>query len=240
MFLLLRRCQSLRKLLIFEESLGNYCRPGTAARRPPAFVGRALCQNSRLLRELRVGRMIDARDFLLDFLEGGSQAGQKGDEWHNLEHLSLSTEVLPTRGCGPLLVAAAAAARRMPKLKTLGLWGRAALDRFAYVAHDRRHAILLPPRMGHAAREETVKAWREVVSSRGESNTLWVDDVPEMEGADRWRRITSGDMLSQALTATTVRQRRDAEMRRLATRVALLLMPGPASMGGPGSPGTHH
>ncbi|KAL2759364.1 hypothetical protein ACRALDRAFT_1060573 [Sodiomyces alcalophilus JCM 7366] len=160
---------------MFEASNRSYCHepsPRTADR----AAGRSLGEQSRRLRDLHVAWMVDAGDFFYQFWPG--VAVEERTEWPNLRYLSLTTKLLRTRHCDPLLQAAAAAAERMPKLLTMELWGigvSVGLG-FAYSVQDRNHTIFVSKEMAACTLESaTIRAWQRVVDIRGSPCNLEFD-----------------------------------------------------------------
>lgn len=153
--------REIREIRLFEASSPFY--DGHIVPAPPdSAAGRSLSNHSTRLESLHVDSMADARDFFHDFFPGRimEQTIAESRQWLRLRYLSLST----TNLSGILLQAAAAAAERMPELRTMKLSVKDPSDLFIYFVQDRQHVIVLPSRM---ACPKTVKSWGQVAAIRG-------------------------------------------------------------------------
>lgn len=100
--------------------------------------------------------------------------------WPHLEYLSLKAASLSTASREYLLQAVAAAAERMPKLKTLQLCGHSPLDWFVYfVQEERQNSILVPRGLARHLSEATIKGWWRVAAIRNSPCELIIDEMPE-------------------------------------------------------------
>lgn len=176
---ILHNCKSLRRLSIYEASNRTYCKnPSPVV--PDPIGGRALGVQSRLLREVYVSWMVEARDFFHNFWPGATPEQQlERTEWKRLRYLSLTTSLIPSTHCESLMQAAAAAAERMPKLKTMELWGFERRDRFLYLVQAGQHTIFVPKGMACTLSATTIQHWQRVAATRGSPYNLKVEDLPE-------------------------------------------------------------
>ncbi|KAK3394510.1 hypothetical protein B0H63DRAFT_48274 [Podospora didyma] len=136
----------LKRLVLFENFNQSYLpreshRDEDLIRIPAPNVGRAVATASLKLEHLSASFMVDADDFL--------QARQRFWEWPNLNSLALTSQLL-TPGesqvdINDMLIAAAAATMRMPKLRTMKIWngqeGLAILFQYQ-TARNSRQAVI--------------------------------------------------------------------------------------------------
>ena len=202
--------RNLRILSVYEASNYSYSQVPTPFA-PDPESGRALGDNSRLLGELYAAWMVEAADFFHDFWPP-ADTGLQRREWTNMKYLALTTSLLDTSHCEPLLQAAAAAAEQMPKLQTMELWGRKERERFLYVVEDRRHFVLVPQGMTGTLTSATIRSWERVAAIRGNPGRLTIEDMPQRING---HRTHSRSILSRSASHTTCNQL-SMERRRLA------------------------
>jgi hypothetical protein len=122
--------------------------------------------------------------------------------WPNMLYLSLTTTLFPHEDLHCLLQAAAAAAKNMPKLRAMELWGRTRDERFMYRVRDRQHTILVPNGTMGSMRVETIQSWQRVVRKRDSFSTLEVEEFPLYESGQPYPKTISW----RCNTITTGRQ----------------------------------
>ena len=204
-------CKNLRRVSIYEMSSHSYCQ--VPSRTMDRIIGRTMGMYSGPLKELYISWMVDAKDFFHNFWPGATEEQKlKRTEWRDLEYLSLTTNLLPTRSCQTLLQVAATAAENMPKLKTMELGGPRSQDRFLYLVQDRQHTILVPRGMTRRLPAATIKHWQRVADIRGSPHRLKVADLPESISQGQFDpRLIS----QRSATSTTVSQLVMAYQRRI-------------------------
>jgi len=186
---LVKAKQSLECIYMIE-SFSKSFHFNTGARCSPA-LGRALARASRNMKSIVGAFNVDARDFFHEFWSNSKNGGgrlsmepPKRVEWKNLETLCLTSATLNPRDCDRLLLAAAAAAKRMPMLRFLELWnatgktGHACYFRWAWTAKDggsKRASIRLQTSWGIVAPCPVVlRRWQEVTDVHGIHSGLQV------------------------------------------------------------------
>lgn len=151
-------------------------------RMPVPEVSRALARASLNLEHLSASFLVDASDFF--------HALEPSWEWPNLTSLALTSQLLAPylnqSMRGSMLEAAAAAAMKMPSLRTMEIWtgreGLAMLFRYES-AWDRKPAVITcRGSLELDLRHGVVEAWEDVVRRNGRGYGLVI--VKELLGAD--------------------------------------------------------
>lgn len=132
-------------------------------------LARALRNFSLNLIWLSVSYLIDAEDFFEPFF--APQRGSAEDiTWAQLESVCLTSNILTSNSqsrINRLLLAAARAAQRMPKLRTLEIWNGAAQKGaiFCYMSQEDSSRIVWHTTSSFSLDPETIQAWRDVAST---------------------------------------------------------------------------
>lgn len=179
---ILRNCRTLTKLVLYEKSNHTYShRPSPID--PDPVAGQVLELYSSNLQELYGSWMVDAKDFLHVFWPGATAAAEQDPgraEWPHLKRLFLTTTALTPGAWSPLIQAAAAAAKRMPKLEKMEFWGHTGSNRFYYQVQmqERRCTILLPRGMSHKSEKAITRCWQDVALMHGSLFELKIENIP--------------------------------------------------------------
>ncbi|ETS86010.1 hypothetical protein PFICI_04035 [Pestalotiopsis fici W106-1] len=170
--LLLRQSKNLKRIALFQDDnvaiLGRTDLPD-----PAPFLGYSLARASHHLEEIHVGMFLDAKDFFFSFWPGtrspqqrNFQTLQVGPEeyWGQLRDLSLWSVHLQPNNWDILVTAAGLAARRMPQLNKLELWGALRPDAciFRFRRSVPRAKIELLSTWGAEITPEVHEAWAQV------------------------------------------------------------------------------
>lgn len=123
------RRKTLKKVSIFESHDGIFHRSpyqSTAQRRTTCSFSRFLARSSHHLEELYVANNIEALEFFSAFHPVFHPSRRRWMVWKGLKYLSLTTQYLSPEYSdwhhGLVLLLAAKAAERMPKLEIMELW----------------------------------------------------------------------------------------------------------------------
>lgn len=193
-------CRKLRFVHIYERSSASFSRvPQPKA--PYPTTGRCLGEQSGRLEELFVVRVVDAKDFFHNFWPGATKRDiSRRSEWARLKYLSLTSKLLPGTDTPSLLQAAAAAAERMPELRTIELSGYNLEDKFIYCMWGGRHTIHVSSQIARYLSADIIQCWERVVAIRGSRYELKVETLRKKCLYDR-RSIIWG-----SVTLTTLKQ----------------------------------
>lgn len=165
-------------MILFEHTnqrfLARYLEGTSPARIRSVSLGQQLARINLGVRSLSASFMIDARDFfsILPLT------------WCNLTHIALTSQCLSPETSPAmimnLLQAAAFAAHRMPKLKTMEVWngleGVAALFKYEFMPSRRSSVLTWRATWSLTLEDEVLKAWEEVVGDR--INVVYESVVP--------------------------------------------------------------
>lgn len=165
-------------MILFEHTnqrfLARYLEGTSPARIRSVSLGQQLARINLGVRSLSASFMIDARDFfsILPLT------------WCNLTHIALTSQCLSPETSPAmimnLLQAAAFAAHRMPKLKTMKVWngleGVAALFKYEFMPSRRSSVLTWRATWSLTLEDEVLKAWEEVVGDR--INVVYESVVP--------------------------------------------------------------
>ncbi|KAG6356205.1 hypothetical protein INS49_015592 [Diaporthe citri] len=160
---------NVERLVVFENFDQRYppnlpyCEP---LRTAPPIVSRSVGRASLRLKHLSGAFIVDASDVFLGASREPSWA------WPNLTTLALTSRLLaPDADSGAvdgMLVAAATAARRMPKLETMEIWngreGLAGLFRYRSARRGRTAGISWRGTWDLALGEDVIQAWETVAN----------------------------------------------------------------------------
>ncbi|KAK7725569.1 hypothetical protein SLS63_008023 [Diaporthe eres] len=117
---------SLKKVSIFESHDGIFYRPtyeSVARRRLADPFSRELARSSHHLEELHAANNVEAFEFFYAFQPQASPEEGRSMVWQDLKYLSLTTQHLFSyEHDSSLLLMAARASERMPKLEMMELW----------------------------------------------------------------------------------------------------------------------
>lgn len=121
------RRRTLKKVAIFESHDEMFYKPGRhnrIQRHTTYWLSVHLARSSHNLEELYAANNVDAFHFFYAFHPQAAPSQKRWMVWRNLKYLSLTTEHLSpaSKLSGLVLLSAARAAERMPKLKIMELW----------------------------------------------------------------------------------------------------------------------
>lgn len=115
------RRKTLKKVSIFE-SHDEIFRHGPSNRKSERWPAACLARRSHHLEELYVANKMDAVDFFYAFHPLAPPAHRRWMVWKDLKNLSLTTRKLVPGGTNAIILMAARAAERMPRLEVMELW----------------------------------------------------------------------------------------------------------------------
>lgn len=169
------RRKTLKKVSIFESHDEIFYRPpynGQSQRRTPLWFSRALARSSHHLEELYAANNVDAFQFFHAFHPEAPPSERRWMVWKDLKYLSLTTQHLSPRNGDLLLLMAARAAERMPKLEVMELWncwsrrGIAAIFRFKRGETEASIELVSTWSPGLTFSETTKAAWTRVATAK--------------------------------------------------------------------------
>jgi hypothetical protein len=212
-------------VVLFEHTnqrfLARYLEGTSPVRIRSVSLGQQLARVNLGARSLSVSSMIDARDFF----------SIPPSTWCNLAHIALTSQCLspemsPTTIMN-LLQAAARAAQRMPKLKTMEVWngleGIAALFKYESIPSRRCSVLTWRATWSLTLEDEVLNAWEEVVGDR--INVVYESVIPGevMSPADA---VVSLKLSETIVRPVSLRQvlREESFIRSMAAQVS---RPGP-------------
>ena len=165
------RRKTLKKVTIFENHDEIFYQPpsnGRSQRRTDNSFSYDLARSSHNLEELYVANNIDAFRFFYAFHPRAPPGQRRWMVWKNMKYLSLTTQHLSPEDNGLVLLMAARAAERMPKLEIMELWNCWSRRGIACVFRFRRGeteaSIELVSTWPAGLPAETKTAWARVAS----------------------------------------------------------------------------
>lgn len=167
------RRKTLKKVSIFESHDDNFYRAprnGMSQRRTTRWFSRDLARASHHLEELCVANNIDAFDFFYAFHPRAPPSQRRWMMWKNLKYLSLTTQQLSPGHTDLVILMAAEAAERMPKLEVMELWNCWSSKGIACIFRFRRGeteaSIELKSSWPNGFTAKAEKAWGRVATAK--------------------------------------------------------------------------
>ncbi|CAJ2505821.1 Uu.00g132150.m01.CDS01 [Anthostomella pinea] len=164
-----KHSSSLAALSIFEDFTSHMHSGGMRFGHP--VLAQLALRASYGLQRMCLSFLVDAKDFFRDSWPGNEDLQEANQpEWTNLEYLALTSHALNPLEIDNLAVAAAKAARRMPKLSVMEIWtcgpGYACIFRYSFQKDDRPD-LRLSSTWGCSLQKATAVAWQHVAQDRG-------------------------------------------------------------------------
>lgn len=163
------RRKTLKKVSIFE-SYDEIFRYGPSYRRYEPLCANWLAWRSHHLEELYVANKMDAVDFFYAFSPLAPPAHRRWMMWKDLRNLSLTTRKLVPGGTNAIILMAARAAERMPRLEVMELWnywgstGMAGI--FRYRREETRATIELLGTWPDSFTQQAKAAWFRIATAK--------------------------------------------------------------------------